>query len=89
MMIVLLFFVLNRSKNNNDSYESFCIVFTQMLTQHHRNCRDEWMDRVWDGCTVCSRSLDKIYVVTYYTKWVKTSWTFSKSDGYSEIGAHA
>ena len=42
-LMMIVFFVLNGSKNNNDSYESFCIVFTQTLTQHHRviNCRDE------------------------------------------------
>jgi len=26
---------------------------------------------------VCPRSLDPIYVVTYYTEWVKTSLTYS------------
>ena len=28
--------------------------------------------------TVCPSSLDPIYIVTYYTNWVKTSWTDSK-----------
>ena len=27
--------------------------------------------------TVCPRSLDPIYIVTYYIIWVKTSWTDS------------
>ena len=27
--------------------------------------------------TVCPRSLDPIYIATYYIKWVKTSWTDS------------
>ena len=27
--------------------------------------------------TVCSRSSDPSYVVTYYIKWVTTSWTYS------------
>ena len=27
--------------------------------------------------TVCPRSSDPIYVVTYYIKWVTTSWTYS------------
>ena len=27
--------------------------------------------------TVCSKSLDPFYIVTYYIKWVKTSWTYS------------
>ena len=26
--------------------------------------------------TVCPRSLDPIYLVTYCIKWVKTSWTY-------------
>jgi len=26
---------------------------------------------------VCLRSFDSIYMVTYYLKWVKTSWTYS------------
>ena len=32
--------------------------------------------------TVYLRSLDQFYTVTYYIKWVKTSWTFSKTVGY-------
>ena len=27
--------------------------------------------------TVCPRSLYPIYIVSYYMKWVKTSWTYS------------
>ena len=27
---------------------------------------------------VCTKSLDPIYIITYYRKWVKTSWTYSK-----------
>ena len=27
--------------------------------------------------TVCLKSLDQIYVVTYYIKWVRTSWAYS------------
>ena len=27
--------------------------------------------------TVCSRSLDPMYIVTYYTKWTKTFWIYS------------
>ena len=27
--------------------------------------------------TVCTRYLDPFYVVTYYMKWAKTSWTYS------------
>ena len=30
-----------------------------------------------DG-TVCPRSSDPFYIVTYYIKWVTTSWTQSK-----------
>ena len=29
------------------------------------------------GDTVCPRSSDPFYVVTYYIKWVATSWTYS------------
>ena len=28
--------------------------------------------------TVCPKSLELFYVISYYTKWVKTSWTESK-----------
>ena len=28
---------------------------------------------------VCSRSSDPFYVVTYYIKWVTTSWTYSRT----------
>ena len=27
--------------------------------------------------TVCSGSSDQFYIVTYYIKWVTTSWTYS------------
>ena len=27
--------------------------------------------------TVCPRSLDPIFIATYYIKWVKTPWTYS------------
>ena len=27
--------------------------------------------------TVCPRSRDPFYIVSYYIKWVTTSWTFS------------
>ena len=29
--------------------------------------------------TVCPRSSDPFYIVTYYIKWVTTSWTHSRS----------
>ena len=32
---------------------------------------------VWKKYTVCSKSSDPFYVVTYYIKWVTTSWTYS------------
>ena len=34
--------------------------------------------------TICPRSLDPIYIVTYYIKWVKTPWTYSMY--YSLVG---
>ena len=30
-----------------------------------------------DYCTVCPGSSDPVYIVTYYIKWVTTSWTHS------------
>ena len=30
--------------------------------------------------TMCPRCLDPFYKVSYYTKWAKTSWTYSTSD---------
>ena len=35
------------------------------------------MSKKW-VCTVCTRSLDPIYMVPYHLKWVKTSWTYSR-----------
>ena len=32
--------------------------------------------------TVCPRSSDQFYIVTYYLKWVNTSWTHSMSKKY-------
>ena len=31
------------------------------------------------GSIVCPKSLAPFFMVTYYIKWVKTSWTFSTS----------
>ena len=41
------------------------------------------IDNIYNLCTrtlestICPRSLDLIYIVTYYIKWVITSWTYS------------
>ena len=32
---------------------------------------------MWYTYTVCPRSLDPFYIVTYYVKWDETSWTYS------------
>ena len=32
------------------------------------------------GCTVCPRSSDQFYIVTYYINWVATSWTNGSID---------
>ena len=47
----------------------------QMVTQNLR------------AYAVCPRSSDPFYVVTYYTEWVTTSWTYSmyRNTGFSEI----
>ena len=37
--------------------------------------------------TVCPGSSDPFYVVSYYIKWVTTSWTYSILDGNSEKNA--
>ena len=31
--------------------------------------------------TICPSSIDPIYAVTYYIKWIKTSWTDSSIKG--------
>ena len=33
-----------------------------------------------NACTVCPRSLDLIYIVSYSIKWTKTSWTCSSDE---------
>ena len=33
---------------------------------------------------VCPISLDQFYIVTYYSKWAKTSWTYNRGE---RIGA--
>ena len=38
--------------------------------------------------TVCPGSSDPFCNVTYYMKWVTTSWTYSTKDGSSVHGAH-
>ena len=37
-------------------------------------CRHAYLVRT-NQCTVCPRSRDSFYIVTYYIKWVTTSWT--------------
>ena len=34
-----------------------------------------------DIYTICPKSSDPFYIVTYYIKWVTTSWTHSKIGG--------
>jgi len=41
---------------------------------------------VWLFCTLCPRSLDPFYIVTYYITWVNISLTFSIQIGPSLLG---
>ena len=34
-----------------------------------------------ENCTVCPGSSDPFYLVSYYIKWVTTSWTYSMNMG--------
>ena len=36
-----------------------------------------WHNVEYDYLTVCPRSSDPFYIVSYYIKWVTTSWTHS------------
>ena len=37
--------------------------------------RDKHVHKNW--CTVCPGSIEPFYIVSYYIKWVTTSWTYS------------
>ena len=37
------------------------------------------------GHTVCPRGSDPFYIVSYYIKWVTSSWTHSSSNAVSQI----
>ena len=49
---------------------------------------DQWSEHVFcvmnighkKSCTVCPRSSDQFYIVTYYINWVATSWTNGSID---------
>ena len=53
-----------------------------MYIDNHTNI---WIDRKSDkkalllSYTICPRSSDPFYIVSYYIKWVTTFWTYSKS----------
>ena len=45
---------------------------------NHNSCELQCYCVIQKQHIVCPRSLDLIYKVTYYMKWVKTSWIYSK-----------
>ena len=46
--------------------------------KHQSKCKG-YGYRQWHVHTVCPRSLDLFYIVTYFIKWGKTSWTARKN----------
>ena len=43
------------------------------------------LDFEYLSTTVCPGSLDSLYIVTYYMKWVKTSLTYNNNNNNSYI----
>ena len=70
----------NNMKNTLDfsTIENIILeIFSVEIKWNNRNCR------IFNECTtvstVCPRSSDPFYIVSYYIKWVTTSWTYSMS----------
>ena len=40
----------------------------------------QFTNKETDKHTICPRSSDPFYIVTYYMKWVTTSWTHSTNE---------
>ena len=60
------------------SFRSSFVTPTRRCNTNLLVCVDIYLlDGNLKAATVCPRSLDPIYIVTYFTKWVKTSWTGS------------
>ena len=52
--------------------------WTKFISKISSNLTDRWSyPRSFLDITVCPKSSDPFYVVTYYFKWVNTSWTHS------------
>ena len=51
--------------------------FLHCHLKKHFLCNIFFHINIYVPCTVCPRSSDPFYVVTYYIKWVTTSWTYS------------
>ena len=54
---------------------TFCLYLHFSFILHH--IQRMYTLFIPDVITICLRSLDPIYIVTYYIKWVTTSWTDS------------
>ena len=59
----------------------FCVfnIFESMILSEFEEEKNVQQIKNYD--TVCPRSSDPIYIVSYYIKWVTTSWTYSIHQG--------
>ena len=53
---------------NNYSYVEKILESGQFVNETHRD---------YTTCTICPGSSDPFYIVSYYLRWVTTSWTHS------------
>ena len=67
--------------NVHEGLSNFHSIYTlykngqDILDIYLRSARGTLQDKYL--CTVCPRSLGPYYVVAYYIRWAKTSWTYS------------
>ena len=50
-------------------------IFERWFLEKIVSNKNPWRN---EGYTVCPRSSDPFYVVTYYINWVTTSWTYCR-----------
>ena len=89
MFIVTIVNIFGFFKPKFEVYKQFgklywhcCPIFVLLLTAGHGTTFQCKNTRLF--ITVCPRSSDPFYIVSYYIKWVATSWTYSITERMGE-----
>ena len=59
---------------------SFGTYFFFLVLKHAKYVEIENFPTIFSLHSICPRSLGPFHIVTYYRKWVKTSWTYGMFD---------